>query len=44
VDGEAYYNPEFLKSYEGQGSLVHLEEGRRASVTLKAIPSAEDEP
>ena len=44
VDGEAYYNPEFLKSFEGQGRLVHLEEGRRASVTLKAIPSAEDEP
>ena len=44
VDGEAYYNPEFLKSYEGQGRLVHLEEGRRASVTLKAIPYAEDEP
>ncbi|HKN17074.1 MAG TPA: carboxypeptidase-like regulatory domain-containing protein [Candidatus Sulfotelmatobacter sp.] len=44
VDGEAYYNSEFLKSFEGQGRLVHLEEGRRASVTLKAIPSAEDEP
>ncbi|MGA8438923.1 MAG: carboxypeptidase-like regulatory domain-containing protein [Candidatus Sulfotelmatobacter sp.] len=44
VDGEAYYNPEFLKSYEGQGRPVHLEEGRRASMTLKAIPSAEEEP
>jgi hypothetical protein len=44
VDGEAYYNPEFLKSYEGQGRQVHLEEGRRASITLKAIPSAEEEP
>jgi len=44
VDGEAYYNPEFLKSYEGQGRPVHLQEGRHASLTLKAIPSAEDEP
>ncbi len=44
VDGEAYYNPEFLKSFEGQGSPVHLEEGHRASVTLRAIPSAEDQP
>ena len=42
VDGEAYYNPEFLRSYEGQGRQVHLEEGRRASITLKAIPSAEE--
>jgi hypothetical protein len=44
VDGEAYYNPEFLKSYEGQGRPVHLEEGRHASLTLQAIASAEDEP
>jgi hypothetical protein len=44
VDGEAYYNSEFLKGYEGQGRQVHLEEGRRVSMTLKAIPAAEEEP
>jgi hypothetical protein len=44
VDGEAYYNPEFLKSYEGQGRALHLNEGDHASARLKAIPAAEDQP
>lgn len=44
VEGEAYYNPEFLKSYEGQGKALHVNEGEHASVQLKAIPAAEDQP
>jgi hypothetical protein len=44
IDGEAYFNPEFLKSYEGQGKALHLNEGDRASVQLKAIPAVEDQP
>lgn len=44
VDGEAYYNPEFLKSYEGQGRALHLNEGDHANVLLKAIPAADDQP
>jgi hypothetical protein len=44
VDGEAYYNPEFLRSYEGQGKALHVNEGERVSSQLKAIPSAEDQP
>ena len=44
VDGEAYYNPEFLKSYEGQGKALHVTEGDRVSVQLKTIPAVEDEP
>jgi hypothetical protein len=44
VDGEAYYNAEFLKSYEGQGKALHVNEADRASVQLKTIPSVEDEP
>jgi Carboxypeptidase regulatory-like domain len=43
VDGEAYYNPEFLKSYEGQGKALSLGEGERKSLQLKAIPAPEDE-
>ena len=43
VDGEAYYNPEFLKSYEGQGKAVSLGEGERKSLQLRAIPAPEDE-
>ncbi len=43
VDGEAYYNPEFLKSYEGQGKAVSLGEGERKTLQLRAIPAPEDE-
>lgn len=44
VDGEAYYNPEFLKNYEGQGRALSLGEGERKSVQLRVIPAAEDQP
>jgi protocatechuate 3,4-dioxygenase beta subunit len=44
VDGEAYFNPEFLKSCEGQGKALHVNEGDHASVQLKAIPPREDQP
>ena len=43
VDGEAYYNPEFLKTYEGQGKALILSEGERQSMRIKAIP-APDQP
>ena len=42
VDGEAYYNSEFLRSYEGQGRALHVSERDRASVQLKVVPSTED--
>jgi hypothetical protein len=44
VDGEAYYNPEFLKTYEGQGKALHLDEARHVSVQLKTIPEVDDRP
>jgi hypothetical protein len=44
VDGEAYYNAEFLRSYEGQGKALHVNEADRASVQLRTIPAVEDEP
>jgi protocatechuate 3,4-dioxygenase beta subunit len=44
VDGEAYYDPEFLKSYEGQGKGLHVNEGDHASLQLKTIPAVEDQP
>jgi hypothetical protein len=43
VDGEAYYNPEFLKSCEGQGKALHVSEGSRTSVQLQTIPAVEDQ-
>jgi protocatechuate 3,4-dioxygenase beta subunit/uncharacterized protein (DUF2141 family) len=42
VDGEAYYNPEFLRRYEGQGRALHVSEGERKSVQLQAVPADED--
>ncbi|HKH98465.1 MAG TPA: carboxypeptidase-like regulatory domain-containing protein [Candidatus Sulfotelmatobacter sp.] len=44
VEGEAYYNPEFLKGYEGQGSGLHVVEGDRKSVQLQVIPEGEELP
>ncbi len=43
VDGEAYYNPEFLKNYEQQGSALRVSEGERKSVQLVVIPGSEEE-
>ena len=40
VDGEAYYNPEFLRPYEGQGSAMHVSEAERKSLQLEAIPES----
>jgi hypothetical protein len=44
VDGEAYYNPEFLKSYEGQGTVLRVSEGERKGLQLAVIPAVEDQP
>ena len=41
VDDEAYYNPEFLKGYEGQGSALRVAEGDRKGVQIQAIPDGE---
>jgi hypothetical protein len=44
VEGEAYYNPEFLKTYEGQGSALRVGEGDRKSLRLEVIPESEEQP
>ncbi len=44
VDGEAYYNSEFLKSYEGQGKALHVNEGERLRVQVKVLPASDDQP
>jgi hypothetical protein len=44
VDGEAYYNPEFLKNYEGQGKALHVVEAGRATLQVKTIPEPEEQP
>jgi len=44
VDGQAYYDPEFVKIYEAQGSGLTVAEGERKTVQLKAIAAPEDQP
>jgi len=44
VEGEAYYNPEVLKAYEGQGSAVRVSEGDRKTVQMEVIPAGEEQP
>ena len=40
VDGEAYYNPDFLKAYDGQGNSLRVEEGDHKSLQIQAISDA----
>jgi hypothetical protein len=42
VDGEAYYNSDFLKAYEGQGKALRLSEGERATVQLQVIAASQE--
>jgi hypothetical protein len=44
VDGEAYYNPEFLKTYDEQGSALRVGEGDRKSLRLEVIPEKDEQP
>jgi protocatechuate 3,4-dioxygenase beta subunit len=43
LDGEAFYNPDFLKNNEGQGSVLRVTEGERKNVRLSTIPEREDQ-
>ena len=38
VEGDAYFNSDFLKSYEQQGTALQLSEGDRKSLQLEVIP------
>ena len=44
VEGGAYYNPEFLKTCEQQGSAMRVGEGERKSVQVSVIPENEEQP
>jgi hypothetical protein len=44
VEGEAYYDPEFLRNYEGQGRALRVGEGERKSVQLAVAPISEEQP
>jgi hypothetical protein len=44
VDGEAFYDPEFLKSYEGQGTALRVNEGERKTMQVNVIPAVQEQP
>jgi len=44
VDGEAYYNSEFLKAYEGRGTILRVGEGDRKTLQVEAITATEQQP
>jgi hypothetical protein len=44
IDGDAYYNSDFLKQYEGQGTILQVGEGEHKSLQLQIIPSVRDQP
>jgi len=39
-----YFDPDFLKLYEGRGQSVEIKEEERKSVLLKVIPSTDEQP
>lgn len=44
VEGEAYYNPDFLKANDGQGTTLHISEGEHKSLELQVIRDGEEQP
>lgn len=44
IEDEAYYNPDFIKQYEGQGKALHVNEGEHVSMSTKVVSVAEDQP
>jgi hypothetical protein len=42
VDGEAFYNPEFLKLYEGQRKVLDVTEGEHVSAPIEVVPAPEE--
>lgn len=44
VDADSYYDPDFLRSYQAQGTALHIAEGDRKAMQLEAIPQQDDQP
>ena len=44
IEGEPYYNPEFLKNYESRGVALRVAEGERKSVEAQVIAESENLP
>jgi protocatechuate 3,4-dioxygenase beta subunit len=44
LDGDDYLDPDFLKLFESQGTLIKVERSSHQTVALKVIPAAADQP
>jgi protocatechuate 3,4-dioxygenase beta subunit len=44
VEGEAYYNADFLKTFDGRGTTLHVSDSARKSMQIELIPATEDQP
>lgn len=44
LDGDDYFDPEYLKKYEGHETALQIERGRHQTTSLKVIPAAPDQP
>jgi hypothetical protein len=44
VEGEAYLDPEFLKTFEGQGNALRVGDGERKNVQVQMIPAPDEQP
>ncbi len=44
VDGDDYFDPEYLKKYAGNETALQIEKGQHQNTSLKVIPAAPDQP
>lgn len=44
IEEGAYFDPAFLKPYEGAGESIHLDENAHKTLQLKVIPAVDNEP
>jgi uncharacterized protein (DUF2141 family) len=44
IEGEAYYNPDFVNVFEGQGTTLHISDGDHKSMQVPMIAGTKDQP
>src|SRR5882762_4555949 len=44
LEGDDYFDPEYLKKYQGRETAIRLDKGGRQNLSLKVIPAASDQP
>ncbi len=44
VEGDDYFDPEYLKKYGGNEAALQIEKGQHQNTSLKVVPAAPDQP